>query len=174
MSLSAILHTDNGSEYVGNDFKEMLNSNLPKIKIAHGHPRTFCHQGLVEKENNILQIKLGAWMKNTENNNSYNQELLLENSEINDSTSEFENSNLEDSDSRYSNLEDFILTYSNSTNLDLENTYLENSEFQIENSFETSILDSDDFLENLIQNIININNTESIKFLCYTAQQKEK
>ena len=60
----AILHSDNGGEFVGKVVEETLNL-WPNIKIVHGRPRNPRCQGLVEKGNDILQIKLGAWMEET-------------------------------------------------------------------------------------------------------------
>ncbi|CAG8607083.1 11139_t:CDS:2 [Acaulospora morrowiae] len=63
----AILHTDNGEEFIGNTFKQML-SFWPTIKMVYGRPRNLQCQGLVEKGNDILQVKLGSWMEETGKN----------------------------------------------------------------------------------------------------------
>src|SRR5438105_3055680 len=51
-----ILQTDNGTEFTSSVIKQLINL-WPEIKIINGRPRHPQSQGLIEKGNDILQVK---------------------------------------------------------------------------------------------------------------------
>src|SRR5581483_11983697 len=57
-----ILQSDNGKEFVSSVIIELVNL-WPTIQIINGRPRHPASQGLVERANGILEIKLGKWME---------------------------------------------------------------------------------------------------------------
>ena len=57
-----ILHSDNGKEFVAQIIKDLI-ALYPKTMIINGRPHHPQSQGLVEKGNNILEIKLLAWLE---------------------------------------------------------------------------------------------------------------
>ena len=57
-----ILHSDNGKEFVAQIIKD-LTALYPKTVIINGRPRHPQSQGLVEKGNDILEMKLSAWLE---------------------------------------------------------------------------------------------------------------
>ncbi|CAG8843404.1 8680_t:CDS:2, partial [Gigaspora margarita] len=57
-----ILQSDNGKEFVSSVIVELVNL-WPMIQIINDRPRHPASQGLVERANGILEIKLGKWME---------------------------------------------------------------------------------------------------------------
>ena len=57
-----ILHSDNGKEFAAQIIKDLI-ALYPKIVIINGRPRHPQSQGLVEKGNDILEMKLSAWLE---------------------------------------------------------------------------------------------------------------
>lgn len=57
-----ILQSDNGGEFTSDVIKS-LTKMWPSLKLINGRPRHPQSQGLVEKGNDILEKKIGAWME---------------------------------------------------------------------------------------------------------------
>ncbi|CAG8658499.1 22370_t:CDS:2, partial [Gigaspora rosea] len=151
----AILHTDNGGEFIGAIFKEIM-SLWPNIKM-----------GLVEKGNDILQMKFGSWMEETSRgdwcyldnslnianiliNDNYDQEELSNTSASNTLASNTSVPNTSASDTSASNTS-AILDTNNNNELNLEGSiisddyYLEN--FESRHNLEGFIISDNYYLE---------------------------
>jgi len=65
--LPAILQSDNGKEFVAAIIRELV-SLWPDTKIINGRPRHPQSQGLIEKGNDTLEVKLSAWLEDNRRN----------------------------------------------------------------------------------------------------------
>ncbi|CAG8508936.1 1892_t:CDS:2, partial [Scutellospora calospora] len=63
-----ILQSDNGKEFTAELISELM-TLWPGVRIINGRPRHSQSQGLVERANGILQVKLGKWMEDNSTNN---------------------------------------------------------------------------------------------------------
>ena len=66
-SAPAILQSDNGKEFVAAIIRELV-SLWPDTKIINGRPRHPQSQGLIEKGNDTLEVKLSAWLEDNRRN----------------------------------------------------------------------------------------------------------
>ena len=57
-----ILQSDNGKEFVAAIIRELV-ALWPTTRIINGRPRHPQSQGLIEKGNHVLEVKLSAWLE---------------------------------------------------------------------------------------------------------------
>ena len=57
-----ILQSDNGGEFTSDVIKDLIKI-WPSLKLIKGRPRHPQSQGMVEKGNDILEKRIGAWME---------------------------------------------------------------------------------------------------------------
>jgi transposase InsO family protein len=62
-----ILQSDNGKEFVASIIKEIV-ALWPSTKIINGRPRHPQSQGLIEKGNDVLEVKLSSWLEENRRN----------------------------------------------------------------------------------------------------------
>ncbi|CAG8611695.1 2789_t:CDS:2 [Dentiscutata erythropus] len=172
-----ILHTNNRGEFIGSTFKDILSFWLT-IK------------GLVEKGNDILQVKLGACMEETENsNNNYDDEESepdisnssdLERYNSDDSNlnsleyftyndDDYDNYNHDNYDNNYYDLNNYDYNNYNHDNYDNDNYDLDNYDHDnyINDNYNQNNYDYNyDNYDHNNQEIIEISDTESNE--CFT------
>ena len=62
-----ILQSDNGKEFMASIIKEIV-ALWPSTKIINGRPRHPQSQGLIEKGNDVLEVKLSSWLEENKRN----------------------------------------------------------------------------------------------------------